>query len=225
MDCHYVWLSARNSPKLNQPTNDMRNPVLKAFAAAGKETGKFTPPRTRPGNASGGLKVLPTSPGCWALRYARLGCLLGGLLALSPAVCLQAENSMDLGRQTVTFTNLQGRVYQDVQLERATQDGLIYSQTNTGAIGMVHYSDVSPDFLTGLKIPESLVAAAAQRQNELTLAKIRYAEEAHQLALQQLTNSSPTNAVAKTPEKSATPAPAPQKTATATHPAHHRRRG
>ena len=46
-----------------------------------------------------------------------------------------ADNAIDLKDQTATFTNRQGRVYENVQLKRATADGLIYCDTTSSAMG------------------------------------------------------------------------------------------
>jgi hypothetical protein len=100
-----------------------------------------------------------------------------------------AEDVIEFKDQTATFTNLQGKVYQDVELKRATQDGLIYSTKDDHAVGMVHYADLSPSTLTSLKIPQAYIEEAARRQQQLALQKQQYDAAAHQLALQEQTNA------------------------------------
>lgn len=114
---------------------------------------------------------------------------LAAAIALAGIASAAAADEIELNNQTATFTNLHGQVYDNVQLERATHDGLIYTATNTGTIGMVRYGDLPPDLLTRLKIPDSLVSEAARRQAALTLEKLRYDEASRLLALQQQTNA------------------------------------
>ncbi|HTL73170.1 MAG TPA: hypothetical protein VL863_07685 [bacterium] len=115
-----------------------------------------------------------------------------------------ADNAIDLKDQTATFTNRQGRVYENVQLKRATADGLIYCDTNSSAMGMVHYPDLPASFLASLKIPDSMIAEAAQRQATLAAQKQQYDAAVRQLALEEKTNN-----VAKLATPAPTPAPAP----------------
>lgn len=105
------------------------------------------------------------------------------LFAFVPPVFAQSD--IDLGHQTATFTNLQGRVYQDVQLDRATLDGLIYSKPAESTVGMVKYSDLNTNFLNSLKIPANRVQIAARRQAALAAEKKQYDEASRNLALQQ----------------------------------------
>jgi hypothetical protein len=136
---------------------------------------------------------------------------------------------MELNQQTATFTNLHGLVYENVQLERATHDGLIYTSTNTGVIGMVRYSDLPTNFLTSLKIPEALVTEAAQRQQALALEKQRYDAANRLLELQQETNNAARLAAAQATTQPAanqhTPSPPQAKEKPVrTEVKHHRRR-
>mgnify|MGYP001546784762 CR=1 FL=1 len=105
------------------------------------------------------------------------------LLVFVPPVFAQSD--IDLGHRTATFTNLQGRVYQDVQLDRATLDGLIYSKPTDSTIGMVKYSDLNTNFLTSLKIPADRIQIAARRQAALAAETKQYDAASHRLALQQ----------------------------------------
>lgn len=147
-------------------------------------------------------------------QRAALGCWLAATVAATGFSTL-ANDAIDLNDRTATFTNLQGRVYENVQLKRATADGLIYSDTNSSAIGMVHYGDLPTGFLTSLKIPDSMIAEAAQRQAKLAAQKQQYDAAVRQLALEEKTNN-----VAKlaTPTPASAPAPATTSTTTTTQP-------
>ena len=146
----------------------------------------------------------------------------GGWLAAAVAVTgfsAGADNAVDLKDQTATFTNLQGRVYENVQLKRATTDGLIYCDTNSSALGMVHYPDLPPGFLAGLKIPDSMITAAAQRQATLAAQKQQYDAAVRQLAWEEKTNNAAKLATqTPTPAPAAAPATPPAPTRTAAEP-------
>jgi hypothetical protein len=149
---------------------------------------------------------------------------IGMLAASIGSVC--AGDEFDLHDQITTFTNLHGRVYENVQLERATHDGLIYSSTNTGATGMVRYSDLSTNLLAELKIPDSLVAEASRRQTALAIEKQQYDEASHQLALQQMTNNiaNPVAAATQPSDSKKNSPPEAKSTEVKTKVVHHHRR-
>jgi len=96
-----------------------------------------------------------------------------------------ADNDIDLGGKVTTFTNLQGRVYENVRLEHGTLDGVIYSVTNGVGGGMVKYKDLSPDFLADLNIPTNRIQIAAQRDKVRAEQKARYDATVRALALKQ----------------------------------------
>lgn len=150
---------------------------------------------------------------------------LAAAMALAGIAAAAAADEIELNNQTATFTNLHGQVFANVQLERATHDGLIYTATNTGAIGMVRYGDLPPELLTRLKIPDSLVTEAARRQAALAVEKQRYDEASRLLALQQQTNAAAQAAAAAASAASQKSAPSQEKSeppeSKAKH--HHRR--
>ncbi len=119
------------------------------------------------------------------------GLWLATVLVLSSLVTAFGQDVIELGNQSVSFTNLLGRAYEKVQLERATMDGLIYSQTNTFTVGLVRYPDLATNFLAGLKIPETFLAKAARHQQELDQQKKEFDEAAYFRSLQNLANIVP----------------------------------
>jgi len=96
-----------------------------------------------------------------------------------------ASSDIDLGGKLTTFTNLQGRVYENVVLKTANLDGVIYGVTNGIGGGMVKYKDLSPDFLSSLNIPADRIQIAQQREQIRAVQKARYDAEVRALALKQ----------------------------------------
>ena len=96
-----------------------------------------------------------------------------------------ADSDIDLGGKIMTFTNLQGRVYENVRLDHATLDGVIYSVTNGVGGGMVKFKDLSPEFLTSLNIPADRIQVAQQRDQVRAEQKERYDAAVRALALKQ----------------------------------------
>lgn len=95
------------------------------------------------------------------------------------------SSDIDLGGKLTTFTNLQGRVYENVILKTATLDGVIYGVTNGIGGGMVKYKDLSADFLSSLNIPADRVQIAQQRDQIRAEQKARYDAQVRALALKQ----------------------------------------
>jgi hypothetical protein len=95
------------------------------------------------------------------------------------------QSDIDLGGKVMTFTNLQGRAFTNVRLDRATLDGVIYSLTNTIGGGMVKYKDLSTNFLADLNIPADRIQIAQQRDKVRAAQKQRYNAEVQALALKQ----------------------------------------
>ena len=116
------------------------------------------------------------------------GLWLATVLALSSLFTALGQDVIELGNKPVSFTNLLGRAYDNVQLERATMDGLVYSQTNTFTVGLVRYPDLATNFLAGLKIPETFLAKAARHQQELDQQKKEFDQAAYFRSLQNLAN-------------------------------------
>jgi hypothetical protein len=101
------------------------------------------------------------------------------------------QSDINLGGKVMTFTNLQGRVFANVRLDRATLDGVIYSLADTNAIGggMVKYKDLSTNFLADLNIPADRIQIALQRDKVRAAQKQRYNAELQALALKQQQDS------------------------------------
>ena len=109
-----------------------------------------------------------------------MACLLA-LASFSAA----AQSDINLHGKVTTFTNLQGRVFENVRLERATLDGVIYSLTNTIGGGMVKYKDLSTNFLADLNIPADRIQIAQQREQVRAAQKQRYDAAVQALTLKQ----------------------------------------
>lgn len=95
------------------------------------------------------------------------------------------DSDIDLGGKLTTFTNLQGRVFENVLLQRATLDGVIYGVTNGIGGGMVKYKDLSSEFLTNLNIPAERIEIAQKREQIRVEQKQRYDAAVRALALRQ----------------------------------------
>ena len=95
------------------------------------------------------------------------------------------ESDIDLGGKLTTFTNTQGRVYENVLLQKATLDGVIYGVTNGIGGGMVKFKDLSPEFLASLNIPADRIQIAQQREEVRAEQKKRYDAAVRALALKQ----------------------------------------
>lgn len=107
------------------------------------------------------------------------------VLACSVGSVVADQSDIDLGGKIVTFTNLQGHVYDGVRLEHATLDGVVYSVTNGIGGGMVKFKDLSTNFLADLNIPADRIQIAAQRQQADAERKLRYDAAVRALALKQ----------------------------------------
>jgi hypothetical protein len=95
------------------------------------------------------------------------------------------DSDIDLGGKLTTFTNLQGRVYENVLLRKATLDGVIYGVTNGIGGGMVKFKDLPPEFLASLNIPADRIQVAQQREEVRAEQKKRYDAAVRALALKQ----------------------------------------
>jgi hypothetical protein len=106
-------------------------------------------------------------------------------LALLVAGGASGDSDIYLGGRLLTFTNLQGRVFANVKLERANLDGVIYSLTNGAGGGMVKFKDLSTNFLASLNIPLDRLQIAQQREKASAEQKLRYDAAVRALALKQ----------------------------------------
>jgi hypothetical protein len=100
--------------------------------------------------------------------------ILGVLVGL--AISTPAQTDTDLKLRTVTFTNLQGRVFENVRLSRANKDGVVYLTDDGG--GMVLYTNLSPDLLAMWNLKTNLGQLYLDRIEARLQAKKRAAEEA-----------------------------------------------
>ena len=123
--------------------------------------------------------------------------LLGMTLCAVPVYC---QDVIELPHQPVTITNLQGRVYENVELERATLDGLIYSSTNSSMVGLIHYRTLSTNFLASLNIPANRIQISEEREAIQAEQKRQYEEAVAALAAKEQQESlQVSNTVAQAP--------------------------
>jgi hypothetical protein len=92
-----------------------------------------------------------------------------GIIYLLPAVLMAAD--IDLGQREVTFTNLQGKVYEGVILKRAIRDGVLYSTENGG--GMVYYTNLSLVQISAWGLSTNLPQEFLDRKESERQAKIQ----------------------------------------------------
>ena len=65
----------------------------------------------------------------------------------------------------VTVTNLSGKVYYDITLDHTDELGVIYFTTNKG-VGLLKYTELTPDFINRYQIPFSIVDDARTKEEE-----------------------------------------------------------
>src|SRR6185295_11542074 len=67
--------------------------------------------------------------------------------------------SLELGGRIATVTNINGRVYENIKLQRADASGIIY--TAEGGGGKIKLSDLPEDFLKELGVPAGWIQTSA----------------------------------------------------------------
>ncbi len=92
------------------------------------------------------------------------------LSALALSVFLAATFAADITftNKTVTFTNLEGNVYAQVDLVRADMDGLVWRAEASG--GRVCYTNLEPAFMQALGIPTNRINLARARSERRAVA-------------------------------------------------------
>lgn len=65
--------------------------------------------------------------------------------------------------RTATLTNLEGRVYRNVQLVRGDSDGIVYLLSEGAGGGRICYTNLAPEVLQSLGIPTNRIATARVR--------------------------------------------------------------
>jgi hypothetical protein len=73
----------------------------------------------------------------------------------------QSNSVITFTNRFATFTNLQGRVYDHVQLIRADANGIIYRMEDGG--GFISFTNLAPATLQELGVPTNRIALAEQR--------------------------------------------------------------
>ena len=102
-----------------------------------------------------------------------------GVLILIFSLCAvamgQGTNDITFTNQVVTFTNLQGRTYRNVNLVRADDRGVVYQ---SGAEwGLVRYTNLSAQTIEDLGLPASKVNALANAEKERAARLAEMAEQ------------------------------------------------
>ena len=93
------------------------------------------------------------------------------------------QDAITFTNKIVTFTNLQGRIYQDVRLTRADLVGIIYREGAGG--GRVCYTNLPAAFLESLGISSNWIAAAEVRADRRGAANAAYEQRVQQDAVKQ----------------------------------------
>jgi hypothetical protein len=92
-----------------------------------------------------------------------------GFLALVWINSLLAQDIV-FTNKTATFTNLQGRVYTNVTLVKATQDGLLW---RGDSMGLIAYTNLSPALLESLGVPTNRIEQARERATQAAAARAK----------------------------------------------------
>jgi hypothetical protein len=98
--------------------------------------------------------------------------LITGLLVVAFLLfCLKADGQdrIELGHRIATLTNLEGRVYQRVQLVAGTLDGIIYEPESGAGAGMISYTNLSAETLQGYGIPTNRISELKDRLDKVEL--------------------------------------------------------
>src|SRR5947207_13508744 len=82
------------------------------------------------------------------------------------AITCQSALAKDISftNRTATFTNLEGQLYQRVQLVRADDDGLIWRDEASG--GRICYTNLNPDLLESFGISSNRIDIARARAEQ-----------------------------------------------------------
>ena len=91
-------------------------------------------------------------------------------LCLLAASALAQQGTITFTNKIATFTNLEGRIFKDVQLVRADLDGLIWMQDVTSA-GRICYTNLDPDVLESFGISSNRIAVALARAQHKAVAR------------------------------------------------------
>jgi hypothetical protein len=81
--------------------------------------------------------------------------------ALTLTATAETNSVITFTNRYETITNLQGHVYEQVELVRADLDGIVYRCEGGG--GRISYTNMSPDKLESLGIDTNRIAIAAER--------------------------------------------------------------
>jgi len=81
---------------------------------------------------------------------------------LDVLACVALSDDIPLNDRVVTFTNLQGRLFEKVELTKATMDGVCYFTGHGG--GMVCYTNLSTDRLVEWGLPTNAAALYLERK-------------------------------------------------------------
>lgn len=91
---------------------------------------------------------------------------------LAAALFSARGDDITFTNQNATFTNLQGQLYQGVQLVRGDLDGLIWRDGASG--GRICYTNLAPDLLESFGISSNRIGVAGARAQHKAIADARY---------------------------------------------------
>ena len=92
------------------------------------------------------------------------------------------QDTITFTNKTATFTNLQGRAYQDVRLVRADLTGIVYREAEGVSGGRVCYTNLPAAFLESLGISSNWIADAKAKADRRAAANAAYEQSVLQRA-------------------------------------------
>lgn len=98
--------------------------------------------------------------------------LVCGLAFFGQKAQAQAQDNVTFTNLTLTFTNLQGTTYSNATLLRADLDGIIWRSEGSG--GRICFTNLAPEFLAKLGIPEARIDVAALRAAHKAVSDAQY---------------------------------------------------
>jgi hypothetical protein len=124
-----------------------------------------------------------------SVTLIRLGLLL--LTAWAPQARLAFGQDITFTNRLVTFTNLQGRIYNGVVLVKADLDGVLWREVAGDGLGWVCYTNVSPALLEAWGIPSNRVDTAKARAERRAAAYAKHQAFQTELAQQKAVTAQP----------------------------------
>jgi hypothetical protein len=104
------------------------------------------------------------------MKRSLINVRLGWLLALA-AMHIQAQD-IAFTNKTAAFTNLQGKIFEEVQIIRGDWDGIVWREGVSG--GRVTYTNLHPCFLQAWGIPTNRIGIARARAERKAVSDAQY---------------------------------------------------